>query len=100
MNLDTKAIKAAAEAATQGNWWVTAQGKHVVAANEGRVCAAPEHMAQWNWNANAKHIATANPATVSALCDEIERLFTPQDPAVVGLAIDFAEHGITGEKNE
>lgn len=72
--IDIKAIKQAAEAATQGNWWVTAQGKHVVAANEGRVCVAPEHMARWNWDANATHIAKANPATVLALCDEIERL--------------------------
>lgn len=70
--IDIKAIKAAAEAATQGNWWVTAQGKHVVAANEGRVCVAPEHMAQWNWDANATHIATANPATVIALLDRLE----------------------------
>lgn len=35
--------------------------------------------------------------TRQALEDELTRLFTPQDPAIVGLAIHDAEHGITGE---
>ena len=72
--IDIKAIRAAAETATPGRWRVTAQGKHVVSVNNGRICTSPEHMTNWNWGANSNHIAIASPATVIALCDEIERL--------------------------
>lgn len=72
MNINLKAIRAAAEAATKGNWRITAQGKHVVSVDSGRICSSPEHMAEWNWDANAKHIATANPATILELLDRLE----------------------------
>ena len=84
--IDIKAIKAAAEAATKGEWswqegtplvtklWNGAE--HSIAAVDWRTLAWHEdgNCAGRESGANAKHIATANPATVIALCDEIERL--------------------------
>ena len=84
--IDIKAIKAAAEAATKGEWswqegtplvtklWNGAE--HSIAAVDWRTLAWHEdgNCAGRESGANAKHIATANPATVSAMCDEIERL--------------------------
>lgn len=67
---------------TPGPWRITAQGKHVVSVEDGRICAAPEHMAKWNWDANARLIAAA-PELLEALelianTDPVEAALDPQ----------------------
>lgn len=80
---DIKAIKAAAEAATQGDWSIVGTGK-CIDIRFGDNCVN-QVLVKWTGfeasdlsikktRANAKHIATASPATVIALCEEIERL--------------------------
>ena len=70
MNLDIKAIREAAEKATPGEW-LAADNGHIYSAALNLLAVA-QHCR--DKDANAKHIATANPATVSAMCDEVERL--------------------------
>ena len=81
--IDIKAIKAAAEKATPGEWLASDNG-HIYSAALNLLAVA-QHCR--DKDANAKHIATANPATVSAMCDEIERL-----TACLKKANDQAEH--------
>ena len=85
MKPDIKAIKAAAEKATPGDW-VASDNGHIYSAALNLLVVA-QHCR--DKDANAKHIATANPATVIALCDEVERLTAAlsepapvQEPAV------------------
>lgn len=89
MTIDIKAIKAAAEAATPGPWKSRA-GFHtdtVEIFRPDRSIKKPfypselatVHVDLKNGKANAKHVATANPAAVIALCNEVERLRLPDD---------------------
>lgn len=81
MTIDIKAIRAAAEAAPQDSWRYESYGQ-TVWANDTYMVA---DIRGWGYlqqrpngaeiqDATGVHIATANPATVIALCDEIERL--------------------------
>lgn len=87
MTPDIKAIRAAAEAATPGEWIemdgsrfdpevvITTKHRHDRSMHE--ICGLEVGFSGEigiEQKANAKHIATANPATVIALCDEVERL--------------------------
>lgn len=92
--IDIKAIKVAAEAATPGDWAVadTGVGFEVNDANGNQIAQAQQQpgdqrTANERRRANAKHIATANPAAVIALCDEVERL--QQQLAI------YEQHGVT-----
>jgi len=83
--IDTKAIRAAAEAATKGEW-IAMEGrrfdpevvittKHRDDRDMHRVCGLEVGFSGEigiEQKANAKHIATANPATVIALLDRLE----------------------------
>lgn len=102
---DIKAIKAAAEAATQGDWSIVGTGK-CIDIRFGDNCVN-QVLVKWTGfeasdlsikktRANAKHIATANPATVIALCDEIENLRTAlEQPAqkTCGRCVVFCQGG-------
>ena len=66
--IDIKAIREAAEAATQGGW-ITSDNSHIYSAGL-QLLAVAQHCR--DKEANAKHIATANPATVIALLDRLE----------------------------
>lgn len=79
--IDIKAIRAAAEAAPQDSWRYESYGQTVWADDTYMVA----DIRGWGYlqqrpngaeiqDATGVHIATANPATVLALCDEIERL--------------------------
>lgn len=84
MTPDIKAIKAAAEAATPGPWVEAGPSYgepkprffNSVVTDEDEdgdwldICCSTSD----NTDADMTHIATANPATVIALCDEVERL--------------------------
>ena len=69
MTIDTKSIRAAAEAATPGPWeyrqleW----GNYVTADGQTSVCQGA-----LSNTASMIHIATANPATILALLDRLE----------------------------
>ena len=86
MTPDIKAIKAAAEAATPGPW-VEAGPSYGEPKPRffNSVVTEEDEDGDWldiccstsdNTDADMTHIATANPATVIALCDEVERLTT------------------------
>lgn len=86
-DIDIKAIRAAAEAATPGPWRIDTSPDVGLANHVGISAERHGLLAQVVWKMNdeprsprcestAQFIATANPATVLALCDEIERLQT------------------------
>lgn len=86
MTPDIKAIKAAAEAATPGPW-VEAGPSYGEPKPRffNSVVTEEDEDGDWldiccstsdNTDADMTHIATANPATVIALCDEVERMTT------------------------
>lgn len=72
MTLDTKALRSLAEKATQGEWFVSE--------NDGSICAEPragEHVEVGPVDfdsADFAFVVAANPQTVIALLDEVERL--------------------------
>ena len=83
MTIEIAKIRAAAEAATPGPWDVVGKDRYVDIRFGG--ASANEVIVKWvgfeacdlstrRTRANAKFIAAANPATVIAMCDEIERL--------------------------
>lgn len=84
--IDIKGIKATAEAATTGPWFRMMLADQVtVGIGKMHDWMSGKCIVRWNGlasnglsikqnKANAKHIATANPATVIAMCDEIKRL--------------------------
>ena len=95
---DIKAIKAAAEAATPGPWHYGTFHKLLItdADNYKHYPIAEINGAALPWKStaeseraykNAAHIATANPATVIALCDEVERLRAIEESRNKGWAV-------------
>lgn len=89
--MNIKEIREAALAATPGPW-KSRKGFHVATIEvfkPDRSIKKPFYPTQLaevrtddkEGKANAKHIVTANPATVIAMCDEIERLRAKVEPA-------------------
>lgn len=92
--MNIKEIREAAMAATQGKW-IQKDGMRF----DPEVVITTQHRADRNMHeicgldvdftgaigleqkANARHIVTANPETVLAMCDEIERLRAKVEPA-------------------
>ena len=79
--IDTAEIRAAAKAATGGEWATTRYLNgcyHEGGARDGWMVEGPTHVPDYEHpmlcEADATHTATANPATVLALLDEIESL--------------------------
>lgn len=86
---DIKTLKALAEAATQGEWWIDSHGHRMVSHGErgsvtvfltddcmGPATRHPEtgNLSHWPNDWDASFIAAANPAAVLELIAEIERL--------------------------
>ncbi|MEG6190996.1 ead/Ea22-like family protein [Enterobacter kobei] len=85
-NIDKRALREAAEKATPGNWWIDSHGQAMVSFIENDVLevfatdnkrAAVRHedtgnLSRWRNDNDATFIATADPATVLALLDELE----------------------------
>ncbi|EPS9575887.1 ead/Ea22-like family protein, partial [Enterobacter kobei] len=84
--IDKRALREAAEKATPGNWWIDSHGQAMVSFIENDVLevfatdnkrAAVRHedtgnLSRWRNDNDATFIATADPATVLALLDELE----------------------------
>ncbi|MDX7049620.1 ead/Ea22-like family protein [Enterobacter kobei] len=87
-NIDKRALREAAEKATPGNWWIDSHGQAMVSFIENDVLevfatdnkrAAVRHedtgnLSRWRNDNDATFIATADPATVLALLNEIAEL--------------------------
>ncbi|HBH6927461.1 ead/Ea22-like family protein [Enterobacter cloacae] len=85
-NIDKRALREAAERATPGNWWIDSHGQAMVSFIDNDVLevfatdnkrAAVRHedtgnLSRWRNYNDATFIATADPATVLALLDEME----------------------------
>ncbi|EMF1796111.1 ead/Ea22-like family protein [Escherichia coli] len=85
-NIDKRALREAAEKATPGNWWIDSHGQAMVSFIDNDVLevfatdnkrAAVRHedtgnLSRWRNDNDATFIATADPATVLALLDELE----------------------------
>ncbi|EGK8715734.1 TPA: dATP/dGTP pyrophosphohydrolase domain-containing protein [Escherichia coli] len=85
--IDYQALREAAEKATPGNWWIDSHGQAMVSFIDNEVLEvfvtdnkrdAVRHedtgnLSRWRNDNDATFIATANPATVLALLDELER---------------------------
>lgn len=85
-NIDKQALREAAEKATPGNWWIDSHGQAMVSFIDNDVLevfatdnkrAAVRHedtgnLSRWRNDNDATFIATADPATVLALLDELE----------------------------
>ncbi|HFD7108311.1 TPA: ead/Ea22-like family protein [Enterobacter cloacae] len=85
-NIDKRALREAAERATPGNWWIDSHGQAMVSFIDNDVLevfatdnkrAAVRHedtgnLSRWRNDNDATFIATADPATVLALLDELE----------------------------
>lgn len=85
-NIDKQALREAAEKATPGNWWVDSHGQSMVSfidnevlevftTDNKRVAVRHEdtgNLSRWRNDNDATFIATADPATVLALLDELE----------------------------
>ncbi|EMV1573023.1 ead/Ea22-like family protein [Enterobacter hormaechei] len=85
-NIDKHALREAAEKATPGNWWINSHGQAMVSFIDNDVLevfatdnkrAAVRHddtcnLSRWRNDNDATFIATADPATVLALLDELE----------------------------
>ncbi|EPK8041343.1 ead/Ea22-like family protein [Enterobacter cloacae] len=85
-NIDKRALREAAERATPGNWWIDSHGQAMVSFIDNDVLevfatdnkrAAVRHedtgnLSRWRNDNDATFIATADPATVLALLDEME----------------------------
>lgn len=84
--IDKRALREAAEKATPGNWWIDSHGQAMVSFVGNDVLevfttdnkrAAVRHedtgnLSRWRNDNDATFIATADPATVLALLDELE----------------------------
>ncbi|HFI7689000.1 TPA: ead/Ea22-like family protein [Escherichia coli] len=84
--LNKQALREAAEKATPGNWWIDSHGQAMVSFIDNEVLEvfvtdnkrdAVRHedtgnLSRWRNDNDATFIATANPATVLALLDELE----------------------------
>ncbi|ENF0104705.1 ead/Ea22-like family protein [Escherichia coli] len=84
--IDYQALREAAEKATPGNWWIDSHGQAMVSFIDNEVLDvfvtdnkrdAVRHedtgnLSRWRNDNDATFIATANPATVMALLDELE----------------------------
>ncbi|HGX5059775.1 TPA: ead/Ea22-like family protein [Escherichia coli] len=84
--IDYQALREAAEKATPGNWWIDSHGQSMVSFIDNEVLEvfvtdnkrdAVRHedtgnLSRWRNDNDATFIATANPATVLALLDELE----------------------------
>lgn len=85
-NIDKRALREAAEKATPGNWWIDSHGQAMVsfigndvlevfATDNKRSAVRHEdtgNLSRWRNDNDATFIATADPATVLALLDELE----------------------------
>ena len=85
-NIDKRVLREAAEKATPGNWWIDSHGQAMVSFTDNDVLevfatnnkrAAVRHedtgnLSRWRNDNDATFIATADPATVLALLDELE----------------------------
>lgn len=85
-NIDKHALREAAEKATPGNWWINSHGQAMVSFIDNDVLevfatdnkrAVVRHddtcnLSRWRNDNDATFIATADPATVLALLDELE----------------------------
>ncbi|HAO2749941.1 TPA: DUF551 domain-containing protein [Escherichia coli] len=85
--IDYQALREVAEKATPGNWWIDSHGQAMVSFIDNEVLEvfatdnkrdAVRHedtgnLSRWRNDNDATFIATANPATVLALLDELER---------------------------
>ncbi|ENL3125383.1 ead/Ea22-like family protein [Escherichia coli] len=85
-NIDKQALREAAEKATPGNWWIDSHGQSMVSfidnevlevftTDNKRVAVRHEdtgNLSRWRNDNDATFIATADPATVLALLDELE----------------------------
>ena len=85
--IDYQALREAAEKATPGNWWIDSHGQAMVSFIDNEVLEvfvtdnkrdAVRHedtgnLSRWRNDNDATFIATANPATVLALLDEIDK---------------------------
>ncbi|MFA1285915.1 ead/Ea22-like family protein [Citrobacter telavivensis] len=85
-NIDKRALREAAEKATPGNWWIDSHGQAMVsfidndvlevfATDNKRADVRHEdtgNLSRWRNDNDATFIATADPATVLALLDELE----------------------------
>ena len=84
--INYQALREAAEKATPGNWWIDSHGQAMVSFIDNEVLEvfttdnkrdAVRHedtgnLSRWRNDNDATFIATANPATVLALLDELE----------------------------
>lgn len=84
--INYQALREAAEKATQGNWWIDSHGQAMVSFIDNDVLevfatdnkrSAVRHedtgnLSRWRNDNDATFIATADPATVLALLDELE----------------------------
>ncbi|EEY5919859.1 ead/Ea22-like family protein [Escherichia coli] len=84
--MDKQALREAAEKATPGNWWIDSHGQSMVSfidnevlevftTDNKRVAVRHEdtgNLSRWRNDNDATFIATADPATVLALLDELE----------------------------
>ena len=85
--IDKRALREAAEKATPGNWWIDSHGHAMVSfvgndvlevftTDNKRDAVRHEdtgNLSRWRNDNDATFIATADPATVLALLDELER---------------------------
>lgn len=85
--INYQSLREAAEKATPGNWWIDSHGQAMVSFIDNEVLEvfvtdnkrdAVRHedtgnLSRWRNDNDATFIATANPATVLALLDELER---------------------------
>ena len=85
-NIDKQALRKAAEKGTPGKWWIDSHGHAMVAfvgndvlevfaTDNTREAVRHEdtgNLSRWRNDNDATFIATANPATVLALLDELE----------------------------
>ena len=86
-NIDKRALREAAEKATPGNWWIDSHGQAMVSfidnevlevftTDNKRVAVRHEdtgNLSRWRNDNDATFIATADPATVLALLDELDK---------------------------
>lgn len=86
-NIDKRALREAAEKATPGNWWIDSHGQAMVSFIDNEVLEvfttdnkrdAVRHedtgnLSRWRNDNDATFIAKANPATVLALLDELDK---------------------------
>lgn len=80
--IDTNALRKLCKSATPGEWYVSAPAEHAVWKDIGdRRYLIADTSDGFTDDNNSEYIAAANPATVLALLDELDRLRTIESAA-------------------